>query len=213
MTKYIANIRSEYLGKPLSKKEIHPNPLAQFNQWLEEAINAEIPEPTAMTLSTANTRGQVNSRIVLLKEVEENGFIFYTNYKSRKGQDLAENPFASMAFFWAELFRQVRIEGTTEKVSPKKSDEYFNSRPEDSRISALVSEQSQEIPDRKYLERQFETLKKKYNNQQITRPEHWGGYILYPDKIEFWQGRLNRLHDRIQYEKISNHWKIRRLAP
>lgn len=213
MTKHIANIRREYLGKPLSKKEIHPNPLAQFNQWLEEAINAEIPEPTAMTLSTANTRGQVNSRIVLLKEVEENGFIFYTNYKSRKGQDLAENPFASMTFFWAELFRQVRIEGTTEKVSPKKSDEYFNSRPEDSRISALVSEQSQEIPDRKYLERQFETLKKKYNNQQITRPEHWGGYILYPDKIEFWQGRLNRLHDRIQYEKISNHWKIRRLAP
>ncbi|MFP4526169.1 MAG: pyridoxamine 5'-phosphate oxidase [Bacteroidales bacterium] len=213
MTKHIANIRREYLGKPLSKKEIHPNPLAQFNQWLEEAINAEIPEPTAMTLSTANTRGQVNSRIVLLKEVEENGFIFYTNYKSRKGQDLAENPFASMTFFWAELFRQIRIEGTTEKVSPKKSDEYFNSRPEDSKISALVSEQSQEIPDRKYLESQFETLKKKYNNQQITRPEHWGGYILYPDKIEFWQGRLNRLHDRIQYEKISNHWKIRRLAP
>ncbi|MFP3860549.1 MAG: pyridoxamine 5'-phosphate oxidase, partial [Bacteroidales bacterium] len=195
MTKHIANIRREYLGKPLSKKEIHPNPLAQFNQWLEEAINAEIPEPTAMTLSTANTRGQVNSRIVLLKEVEENGFIFYTNYKSRKGQDLAENPFASMTFFWAELFRQIRIEGTTEKVSPKKSDEYFNSRPEDSKISALVSEQSQEIPDRKYLESQFETLKKKYNNQQITRPEHWGGYILYPDKIEFWQGRLNRLHD------------------
>lgn len=166
-----------------------------------------------MTLATANARGEVHSRIVLLKEVEDNGFIFYTNYKSRKGKDLAENPFASMTFFWAELFRQVRIEGKTEKVNPEKSDEYFNSRPKESRISALVSDQSTEIASREYLESQFEALKMKYKNQQITRPGHWGGYILYPDKIEFWQGRTNRLHDRLLYEKTEEQWKIRRLAP
>ncbi|MFO8234856.1 MAG: pyridoxamine 5'-phosphate oxidase [Bacteroidales bacterium] len=213
MTNKIANIRKEYLGKPLSKGNIHPDPFIQFNRWLEEALKAKVSEPTAMTLSTASASGKISGRIVLLKGVEENGFVFYTNYQSNKGKQIEENPSASLTFFWPELFRQVRIEGNIKKTSQQDSDQYFDSRPEESKISALASEQSKIIPDREYLEKQFEKIKQQYKNKKLLRPENWGGYILYPDTMELWQGRPNRLHDRIQYIREGNQWQTQRLAP
>ena len=213
MTHKLSEIRREYAQKALSCKEIHSDPIEQFEQWFDEAYTSKIPDPTAMVLSTVNREFQVSSRIVLLKGIEQNGFVFYTNYNSRKATDLAASPNASLLFYWAELERQVRIEGHVEQLSRQRSDEYFASRPEGSKLAAWASNQSQVIPDRRHLEDQIKAFEQKFQNKPIYRPSFWGGYILYPASLEFWQGRPNRLHDRIQFILEENQWKPRRLAP
>ena len=189
------------------------NPLLQFEKWLEDAINSEVQEPTAMSVVTTGKDGFPQSRIVLLKFFNEKGFVFFTNYESEKGISLISNPAAGLHFFWPELERQIRILGYAEKTEPKISDKYFYSRPLLSQISAIVSRQSSEIPSRKFLEDQVKEQQKTMESKTIKRPENWGGFRLKPLKIEFWQGRENRLHDRILYRKQNEEWKISRLAP
>lgn len=201
----------EFLSKQLLENEISPDPIKQFNTWFNEAIQAKVIEPTAMVLSTTGKNLKPSSRVVLLKKVTEKGFIFFTNYNSRKGEQIKENPFTSLLFLWKQIERQVRIEGQIEKISAEESDLYFNSRPELSRVSAIISDQSKVIPNREYLEQRIVHFND--TKQSITRPENWGGYILIPALIEFWQGRENRLHDRLQYTRQNDKWKIERLAP
>ena len=208
----IAGIRRDYKLKQLDKTDVSQDPLVQFKAWFKEALDAKVMEPNAMNLSTIKVSGKPSSRIVLLKDIEENGFVFYTNYESNKGQQLAHQPFAALCFFWPELERQIRIEGKITKVSSAVSDEYFQSRPYESRIGAWVSPQSQIISDRNILEKTFQLVKEKYN-KVVPRPAHWGGYILMPDSMEFWQGRESRLHDRMMYENKNNIWELNRLAP
>ena len=208
----IAGIRRDYKLKQLDKTDVSQDPLVQFKAWFKEALDAKVMEPNAMNLSTIKVSGKPSSRIVLLKDIEENGFVFYTNYESNKGQQLAHEPFAALCFFWPELERQIRIEGKITKVSSAVSDEYFQSRPYESRIGAWVSPQSQIISDRNILEKTFQLVKEKYN-KVVPRPAHWGGYILMPDSMEFWQGRESRLHDRMMYENKNNIWELNRLAP
>jgi len=207
----ISQIRNDYKKQKLRKEDLDKNPIRQFQIWLDEAIKSELTEPTAMTLATADASGKPSARIVLLKFFNKNGFAFFTNYESRKGKNLEQNPYAALVFYWPELERQVRIEGIVSKLSRIVSKEYFNSRPEASRISSIISPQSQPIPNRQLLEKRVEEFLK-YNNE-IKIPENWGGYILKPSYIEFWQGRENRLHDRFLYKKIGKRWKISRLAP
>jgi pyridoxamine 5'-phosphate oxidase len=209
----IASIRRDYQLKSLSEQDILSDPLQQFTIWWKEALTAEIDEVNAMTLSTAKADGRPTARIVLLKGYDENGFVFFTNYDSHKGQELINKPFASLLFFWKELERQVRIEGICEKISPEESDAYFYSRPLGSRFGAWASPQSQVIPNRELLEKQAEELTIKYSDGVVPRPPHWGGFRVVPDSIELWQGRSNRLHDRILYTKDSSNWDITRLAP
>jgi pyridoxamine 5'-phosphate oxidase len=209
----IDSVRKEYSFSGLSKNTAKENPTKQFGIWLEEAIQAGIEEPTAMSVSTYGTDGFPQSRIVLLKYFDENGFVFFTNYHSEKGISIEKNPAVGLHFFWAKLERQVRISGFASKTEAKLSDEYFHSRPLLSQISAIISEQSSEIPSRKYLETQFEILQNQLQNSKPARPENWGGYRVKPEKFEFWQGRENRLHDRILYEKQYNEWVLKRLAP
>jgi pyridoxamine 5'-phosphate oxidase len=210
----IADLRKEYQYQSLSEKEVSNNPLQQFEKWWNEAVLAQILEVNAMTLATASADGVPAARIVLLKGFAEQGFTFFTNYNSFKGQQLAENPRACLVFFWKELERQVRITGIVEKVSDKDSDEYFNSRPAGSRIGAWASPQSQVIEDRAWLEAEEYNFQQKYKGVEIARPSYWGGYIVKPICIEFWQGRPSRMHDRIQYMLSENgSWKIERLAP
>ena len=209
-SKDLHNNRRNYTKYELTGHKISPNPYEQFGWWLEEATETEMIEPNAMTLSTATKNGKPSSRIVLLKAFDENGFIFYTNYHSRKGKEISENPFACMLFFWDRLERQIRIEGTIEKIEVHLSEKYFSERPYESRLSAIVSEQSEEIPSREYLEDRLEALKQ---TGETKRPEHWGGYILKADYFEFWQGRASRLHDRIVYDLENGAWKLKRLAP
>ncbi|KAI9549242.1 pyridoxamine 5' [Daphnia sinensis] len=219
----IAHLRQDYQLQSLDIADVDPNPFVQFAKWFEDTIKAEILEPNAMTLSTATPEGKPSSRIVLLKglefhhpELQTGGFVFYTNYNSQKGEEMAANPHVSLCFNWLDLQRQVRIEGTVSKVSADISTEYFNSRPKLSRIGAWVSNQSQVVPDRAYLENRFKELSEKYEDTEgVPRPAHWGGYIVKPTLIEFWQGRRSRLHDRICYTKLegSEEWKIERLAP
>ncbi len=209
----IAQIRKEYTLEDLDISKANPDALLQFQNWFEEARKAEIPEPNAMHLATVSAEGQPSGRIVLLKGLDETGFVFYTNYNSQKGQHLAQYPAACLTFFWAELERQVRIEGKTEKVSEATSSQYFHSRPHSSQLGAWASPQSQVIDNRQVLENNFEALTKQYTEGAVPKPPHWGGYRLLPEKIEFWQGRPSRLHDRLLYEKIGNTWKISRLAP
>jgi pyridoxamine 5'-phosphate oxidase len=208
-------LRHEYGKSKLNEKELPSNPVELFEQWLKEAFEEDLPEPTAMTLATANSEGRVSSRIILLKGFDTGGFQFYTNYKSRKGQDLEENHHASMSFFWPELERQVRIEGRVQKISERDSDLYHAARPRNNQLGAWASEQSAPINDRQTLEGQYDAIKKAYkDHDQIPRPKHWGGYRLSPDRIEFWQGRENRLHDRIEYEADhSGRWSRQRLSP
>lgn len=202
--------RRNYTKHELTEKKISPNPYEQFGWWLEEATNEGILEPNAMTLSTATKDGKPSSRIVLLKAFSEEGFVFYTNYHSRKGKEISENNSAALLFFWDKLERQVRLEGTIEKIEAHLSEKYFASRPYESKLSAIVSEQSEEIPSREFLEDRLEALKESW---ETNRPENWGGYILKADYFEFWQGRASRLHDRIVYQAENGGWKIKRLAP
>ncbi len=209
----LADIRREYASRSLSKEDVEADPIHQFAQWLDEAIDSKVPDPSAMALSTANKNNTVSSRIVLLKEIQKSGFLFYTNFSSKKASDLTENPRAALLFYWSELERQVRVEGNVEKLPAEISDKYFASRPEESKLGAWASEQSSEIPNRQHLEKRLKKIKDYFQGHQVKRPEHWGGYILKPNLIEFWQGRPNRLHDRIQYTLEEEEWKIRRLAP
>ena len=210
----IAEIRKDYLKSSLSEDDVAIEPFAQFSKWWEEAINAHIEEVNAMTLATSTTDGIPSARIVLLKGFDENGFVFFTNYKSRKGREIEENPNVALLFFWKELERQVRISGRVEKVSAEESDAYFQSRPEGSRLGAWASPQSKAINNRQVIEEQLAAYQQTYHLQPIPRPPHWGGYRVVPDTIEFWQGRSSRLHDRIQYKLDSvGIWEISRLAP
>ncbi|RPI66138.1 MAG: pyridoxamine 5'-phosphate oxidase, partial [Ignavibacteriae bacterium] len=184
-----------------------------FSSWFDEAIAAELLEPTAMTLATATADGQPSMRVVLLKGVTEHGFVFYTNYLSHKGRDLAENPKASLLFFWPELERQIRIEGITERVPAAESEAYFSSRPFESQVGAWASLQSSVLRSRDEMEEHFESLRATYEGKPVPRPEHWGGYVLTPKVVEFWQGRPSRLHDRIRYRLDNGAWIIERLSP
>ena|SRR5579859_3514680 len=210
----IADIRKDYKLQSLSEDRVSSDPFGQFDKWWKEALDAEADEVNAMTLATASAEGMPDGRIVLLKGFNENGFTFFTNYNSSKGRQLLENPRACLVFFWKELERQVRISGLVTLVSEKESDDYFNSRPEGSRIGAWASPQSEVIKSREWLEENEKKLLASFSGTTIDRPSHWGGYRVKPTRIEFWQGRTNRLHDRIQYELQGNgKWKIERLAP
>jgi pyridoxamine 5'-phosphate oxidase len=214
MTKNLADIRTEYKAANLDEGDMLANPFEQFDKWFNEAIEAEVVEPNATVLATATPDGKPTGRVVLLKGLDEQGFTFYTNYHSDKGQMLAANPYASLTFFWAELERQVRIDGKVEKVSHEESDEYFASRPKGSQIGAWVSEQSTEIEGREVLDKKLQELNAHYSNKEVLRPPHWGGYRLMPETVEFWQGRPNRLHDRLKYQKKGDgFWKVVRLSP
>jgi pyridoxamine 5'-phosphate oxidase len=214
MVNSIADIRKNYSQKTLSEEEVYADPTLQFGKWWKEAVDSEIDEVNAMTLATASADGFPSARIVLLKDYSNNGFSFYTNYNSYKAQQLAENPKACLVFFWKELERQVRITGLIQKLSEAQNDEYFRSRPEGSRIGAIASPQSQVIPGRHWLDQQYVKLEQTLKDTHIKRPSHWGGYLVKPVIIEFWQGRQSRLHDRIQYTLLEDGtWKIERLAP
>jgi pyridoxamine 5'-phosphate oxidase len=211
--KNIADIRKDYSRQELAESSVAGNPLEQFNLWLNEALNALLPEPTAMVVATVDASGKPSSRVVLLKGIEGDGFIFYTNYLSRKGDQIAENQHACINFFWAELERQVRVEGLITKVPAAISDAYFSSRPRASQLGAWVSPQSKTIESREILEKRVEEFTARFESKEVPRPEHWGGYKLSPESVEFWQGRPSRLHDRILYTLENNQWKINRLAP
>lgn len=210
----VADLRKEYTFRGLNEWEAHPNPVEQFKVWFEQAIAAQLPEPNAMTIATARPDGRPSARLVLLKDYDERGFVFYTNYESNKGQQLLKNPWAAIVFWWAELERQVRIEGPVEKVSAEEADAYFESRPKGSQLGAWTSNQSQVIPSREVLEQRLQQLQEKYENQQVPRPPHWGGFRVIPAEIEFWQGRPSRLHDRLLYRRGDDgSWTIQRLSP
>ncbi len=209
----IAMIRREYEGNPLQIRSVAPNPFDQFSEWFDEAVKKIRIDPNAMTLSTVDENGQPSTRTVLLKGFDQSGFVFYTNYLSRKGHHIESNPKVSLTFYWTELIRQIHIEGTAQKVSKPQSDEYFKTRPTASKISAWASNQSKPLDSRDELDRRFREFEEKFDGGEIPRPENWGGYLVVPHRMEFWQGRINRLHDRICYTLKDGKWKIERLAP
>jgi len=212
--KSIADLRRKDPLRSLSETDVDPDPIKQFHAWFSDTMAANLIEPNAMTLATATRDGKPSARTVLLKGFDVRGFVFYTNFESRKGQELAENPWAALVFFWAELERQVRVEGKIKKCSSLESDTYFRSRPLGSRLGACVSHQSQIISSRKVLEQRLGNLAAEYANWDVPRPSFWGGYRLSPTSIEFWQGRPNRLHDRLRYRLLTDgSWLIERLSP
>ncbi len=215
MDSSIADLRQNYTRAGLSEADVDADPIKQFGVWFQQALDANLIEPNAMTLATATSDGKPTARIVLLKGVNQGGFVFYTNYKSQKGQQLIANPYAALVFHWDKLERQVRIEGEVEKLATKESEAYFHSRPKASQLGAWASAQSQVIPNRQVLEQQLADLETKYKGDAtVPLPEHWGGFRVIPNRIEFWQGRPNRLHDRLVYDLQANgSWKIARLSP
>ncbi len=210
----LADLRKEYMARGLDVGDLDADPILQFRAWFDEALAAQLTEPNAMTLATVGADGRPSARMVLIKGVSEAGFVFYTNYDSRKGRELGATPWAALVFYWAELERQVRIEGRVERTSAADSDAYFHSRPVGSQLGAVVSAQSAVIPDRAALETRLRELEARYHDQEVPRPDHWGGFRVVPDAIEFWQGRPNRLHDRLRYRKAPDGlWVIERLSP
>jgi pyridoxamine 5'-phosphate oxidase len=211
---FLESLRSNYALSGLNETDLLETPFQQFQLWLEQAIAAELPEPNAMTLATLSEQGKPIARMVLLKGLDEKGFVFYTNYDSAKGKQLTETDSAALVFWWAGLERQVRVEGTVEKVSSEESDAYFQSRPKASQLGAWASPQSQVIENRDILEKRLAQLEEKYATEKVPRPTHWGGFRVIPTAIEFWQGRPSRLHDRIRYElDEKGDWFYQRLAP
>ena len=210
----LTDLRREYASRALDEKDAHTDPITQFTIWFDEALKSQLLDANAMTLATASAKGEPSARTVLLKGADQHGFVFYTNYNSAKGRDLAANPRASLLFFWSELERQVRINGAIAKTTADESDQYFQSRPVESQIGASISNQSQPIADRSILEKKYEELAAKYVDAKVPRPASWGGYRLTPDAIEFWQGRKSRLHDRLLYTRQADgSWSRSRLAP
>lgn len=213
MPSAISELRNEYTLNGLDIADVLPDPVAQFRVWFDAALQAKVPEPNAMHVSTVTNEGRPDGRIVLLKDISDDGFTFYTNYESRKGRELSHQPFACLTFFYPELERQIRIEGRVEKVSNEDSDAYFGSRPRGSQIGAWVSHQSEVIGSREVLEIRQRELEAQFAGQAVPRPPYWGGFRVVPDALEFWQGRPSRLHDRIRYRKVDGAWVIERLSP
>ncbi len=209
----IAHLRRDYRQASLGESDVDGDPIVQFRHWFDDAVRAEVHEPNAMFLATATPDAYPSGRVVLLKEVDQRGFVFYTDYRSRKGSELADNPHASLCFFWAELERQVRIGGAVQRVSRAESDAYFQSRPLPSRIGAWTSRQSAVLSSREELERELASNEARFADGPVPLPEHWGGFRVVPEEIEFWQGRPSRLHDRIQFRREAGTWVRRRLSP
>lgn len=214
MNRDIQDLREDYRLGSLIESQVPESPFELFKEWFDDAQAAQVPEPNAMTIATVNRDGKPSARIVLLKGYHDKGFIFYTNYDSRKGQDIAANPFVSVVFLWKEIERQVRIEGSVIKLSEEKSTKYYHSRPKDSQIGAWASPQSSIIKDRSVLEDKYILISEQYRSiDQLPKPPNWGGYVIQPKMIEFWQGRSSRLHDRLRYSSVEDNWQMDRLAP
>ena len=210
----VARLRKEYTRAGLRESDADPDPIEQFQKWFDEALAADLHEPNAMTLATATPEGRPSARIVLLKGFDEQGFVFYTNYEGRKSRELKINPYCALVFYWGELERQVRIEGRAFRVSEKRSDAYFAGRPRGSQLGAWVSEQSRPVEDRGTLEERLRELEAEFEGREVPRPPFWGGYRVEPEVIEFWQGRENRLHDRLVYRRSDGGgWRRERLQP
>jgi pyridoxamine 5'-phosphate oxidase len=209
----IANLRHDYAKSRLEESGVAPDPIVEFTRWFEEALKAEVQEPNAMTLATATADGAPSARIVLLKGFDERGFVFFTDYRSRKAGELKENARAALVFYWPELERQIRITGSTAETDREESETYFRSRPRGSRIGAWVSHQSQVVGNRAELEQRIQEVERRYPGDDIPLPPYWGGFRLRPESLEFWQGRTNRLHDRIRYLRMGTAWRIERLSP
>ena len=213
VTNYLNQVRRDFAKKALNEEAVDENPFEQLGNWIEEAIDAQILDPYAMTISTATPNGIPSSRVVYLRGIYERGLVFYTNYNSQKGKELQQNPTIALNFYWAEVERQIRIEGIVEKFSAEASDKYFAERPRESQLGAWASSQSEEISSREELKQRLIDYQTQFEGEEVPRPPHWGGYLVKPNYFEFWQGRPSRLHDRIYYKKSGDNWKLGRLMP